>query len=123
MEKDISIDLLEQETLLEIGNIIVGACVGEIANILKDMVRFSPPEFFVQSGAQIAKSSLFEDNQFVLSFKTKFKLEEQDGFTPKMVEDRLPRMHWINLTGGELVYSKYGHRIRCGCSIFWHKES
>jgi len=29
------------------------------------------------------------------------QLEEQDGFTPKMLEDRLPRMHWINLSGGE----------------------
>lgn len=29
------------------------------------------------------------------------KLEEQKGFTPKMLEDRLPRMHWINLTGGQ----------------------
>ena len=80
LEKDVSIDLLEQETLLEIGNIIVGACVGEIANILKDMVRFSPPEFFVQSSIQIAESSLFKDNQFVLSFKTRFQLEEQDVF-------------------------------------------
>ncbi len=29
------------------------------------------------------------------------ELEEQDGFTPRMIEDRLPRMHWINLTGGQ----------------------
>ena len=80
LEEDINIALLEKETLLEIGNIIVGACVSEIANILNDTVRFSPPEFFVQSSLQIAESSLFNDNQFVLSFKTKFKLEEEDVF-------------------------------------------
>ena len=28
-------------------------------------------------------------------------LEEQKGFTPKMIGDHMPRMHWINLTGGQ----------------------
>lgn len=35
------------------------------------------------------------------------KLDEQNGFTSKMLEDRLPRMHWINLTGGE--YNRIDH--------------
>jgi hypothetical protein len=29
------------------------------------------------------------------------ELEERDGFTPTMIEQRLPRIHWINLTGGQ----------------------
>ncbi|MBN1290253.1 MAG: polysaccharide lyase 6 family protein [Candidatus Latescibacteria bacterium] len=35
------------------------------------------------------------------------QLEEQKGFTPKMIEDRLPRMHWINLSGGK--YNRIDH--------------
>ena len=37
------IDVLERETLVEVGNIIISACVGEIAEILKTSVTYSPP--------------------------------------------------------------------------------
>ncbi|MFC1608315.1 polysaccharide lyase 6 family protein [Candidatus Latescibacterota bacterium] len=36
-----------------------------------------------------------------------FKLEEQEGFTEKMLLDRLPRMHWLNLSGGQ--YNRVDH--------------
>lgn len=29
------------------------------------------------------------------------RLEEQNGFTQEMIEKRLPRMHWVNFTGGK----------------------
>ncbi len=35
------------------------------------------------------------------------ELEEKKGFTPEQVEKRLPRMHWVNITGGE--YNRFDH--------------
>jgi len=39
------IDILEKETLVEVGNIIIGACVGKIAEMLGDVVTYAPPVF------------------------------------------------------------------------------
>ncbi|MBN1382149.1 MAG: chemotaxis protein CheC [Deltaproteobacteria bacterium] len=37
------IQILEKETLMELGNILVGACVGKVADLLGDIVSYSPP--------------------------------------------------------------------------------
>lgn len=36
--------VLELESLLEVGNILIGACVGKLAELLEDEVVYSPPE-------------------------------------------------------------------------------
>jgi chemotaxis protein CheC len=38
-----SFDILERETLIEIGNILIGACVGKVSELLGDTVTYSPP--------------------------------------------------------------------------------
>ena len=43
------IDVLEKETLVEVGNIIIGACVGKIAEMLGDVVSYAPPRFFLRT--------------------------------------------------------------------------
>ena len=40
------LDVLQQETLIEIGNIIIGACVGSFAELLKGSVSYFPPQAF-----------------------------------------------------------------------------
>ncbi|MBI4687895.1 MAG: chemotaxis protein CheC [Nitrospirae bacterium] len=37
------IDILETETLMEAGNILISACVGKFAEMLKDVVTYAPP--------------------------------------------------------------------------------
>ena len=41
------IRVLEKETLMEVGNILVGACVGKVAELLGDFVSYSPPRVIV----------------------------------------------------------------------------
>ena len=41
--RDEPIDELAKGTLMEVGNIVVGACVGKIAEILNDVMAYSPP--------------------------------------------------------------------------------
>lgn len=41
------IRILEKETLMEVGNILVGACVGKVAELLGDVVSYLPPRVIV----------------------------------------------------------------------------
>ncbi|HOX33239.1 MAG TPA: chemotaxis protein CheC [Spirochaetales bacterium] len=72
---------LERETVVEIGNIIIGACVGKIAEILKDQVAFQAPRFIE---APVDRSSLERRlagaKDLALVFKTVFHFERQDVF-------------------------------------------
>ncbi len=75
--------LLEKETLLEVGNILIGACVGKVAELLGDMVSFSPPRLnphvVINNLAQEAVSQQLDgaDKTAVL-MKTVFHLEDKD---------------------------------------------
>lgn len=73
------IDILEKETLVEIGNIIIGACVGKIAEMLGDVVGYAPPRFY--SHDQIHETLdeiLNQDSAFAILFKTVFNFEHQN---------------------------------------------
>lgn len=74
--QDYDLALLQRETLLEVGNIIIGACVGKIAEMLGDSVSYAPPRFFSH---EMIYNSLEEglqgDSSFALLFKTVFAFE------------------------------------------------
>ena len=42
------INELEKETFLEIGNILIGACIGKIAELLGDVITYSPPRVVIE---------------------------------------------------------------------------
>ncbi|MCF8069729.1 MAG: chemotaxis protein CheC [Desulfobacterales bacterium] len=72
------IESLEKEVLLEIGNILVGACVGKIAGLLNTNVTYSPP---VASQSESKDFSTlvepFNFNQTAIIMKTVFEFENQ----------------------------------------------
>lgn len=73
------VDILERETLLEVGNIIIGACVGKFAELLKDVVTYAPPKVVIE---QISKDAI-SDNKFdpdssAIILKTDFRFEKGD---------------------------------------------
>lgn len=71
------IDLLERETLVEIGNIIIGACVGKIAEMLGDVVTYAPPRFFSQDQIHdTLEGVLNSSDSFAILFKTVFDFEQ-----------------------------------------------
>ncbi len=77
--KDSGCDMavLEKETLIEISNIIMGACISKIAELLGDVVTYSPPRYFAQD--QIHKTleeSFAEKDSFAIYFKTVFHFQE-----------------------------------------------
>jgi chemotaxis protein CheC len=74
------VDVLEKETLIEISNIIMGACISKIAELLQDVVSYSPPRYYSQDQIHTALESAFADNEsFAIFFKTMFHFKEFDA--------------------------------------------
>lgn len=93
--------LLEKETLLEVGNILIGACVSKVAELLDDDdVSFSPPRLIPQvvvdnlSGPAIS-SKLDDPDKMAILMKTVFHLQEKDvkGFLFMIASD--DSMKWL----------------------------
>lgn len=70
------VDVLEKEGLIEVSNIVIGACISKIAELLQDVVTYSPPRFFVNDQIHTSLSTGFEiHSSFAIFFKTVFHLE------------------------------------------------
>jgi chemotaxis protein CheC len=78
-----SMDALEQETLMEVGNILIGACVGKLAELLGDMVTYSPPRVIIDKiPADAIPANAFDANSSAIVLKTLFCFNERnvEGF-------------------------------------------
>lgn len=98
------IDLLEKETLVEIGNIIIGACVGKIAEMLGDVVTYAPPRFFAQDQIHetlegVVKSS----DSFAILFKTVFNFEQHNISGYLFLVSQYSIMPWLKQAIAEFL--------------------
>jgi chemotaxis protein CheC len=74
-----SSDILEKETLMEVGNILIGACVGKVAELLKDMVTYSPPRVIIEDQPNVSMpKTLFDPSNSAIILKTVFCFNERD---------------------------------------------
>ena len=74
-----AMDSLEKETLMEVGNILVGACVGKLAELLGDVVTYSPPRVITDQTPDDAIShNMFDENASAIVLKTIFRFNERD---------------------------------------------
>jgi len=74
-----SIDLLEKETLMEVGNILIGACVGKMSELLDDVVTYSPPKVVIENQPhEIIPNNLFNPEYTAIVMKTLFRFDERD---------------------------------------------
>ncbi|MFH2043765.1 MAG: chemotaxis protein CheC [Pseudomonadota bacterium] len=65
--------MLEEDLLLEVGNILIGACVGKIAELLGDVVNYSPPRIITGNLADRALSDDMSDpRNIVIILRTIF---------------------------------------------------
>jgi chemotaxis protein CheC len=73
------IEALELETLMEVGNILVGACVSKVAELLGDVVIYAPPRVIVENLAQDAISKdLFDPDKLAIILQTVFQFDGED---------------------------------------------
>lgn len=74
------VDILEKETLIEISNIIMGACISKIADLLNDVVGYSPPRYYTQNQIHTTLENSFSNkDDFAIFFKTMFHFKEFDA--------------------------------------------
>lgn len=92
--------LMEKETLLEVGNILIGACVGKIAQLLDDIVSFSPPRLIPKIiinnlSSETVTPKLDDPGKFAVLMKTVFHLEDKDisGFLFLIANEE--SMEWL----------------------------
>jgi chemotaxis protein CheC len=79
-ETDVDVDMLQKESLIEISNIIMGACISKIAQLLGDVVSYSPPRYYSQEQIHTTLKNAFPDNNsFAIFFKTVFQFLEFDA--------------------------------------------
>jgi len=84
LEKDSSLEsdpiaTLEREVLMEVGNILIGACIGKLSELLKDNVTYSPPQIILynQPPETIPENYLSYNNSAIL-LKTVFGFKTGD---------------------------------------------
>ncbi len=73
------IDVLEKESLMEVGNILIGACVGKIAEMLNDIVTYTPPKVIIETQPldSFFNFQVEEDSSIIL-LRTAFKFKSTD---------------------------------------------
>ncbi|ADD68753.1 CheC, inhibitor of MCP methylation [Denitrovibrio acetiphilus DSM 12809] len=79
---DIVMDV-EREVLSEVGNILIGACVSKIFDLLQTSVVYAPPVTMIgHSFEEQFFKGRFSDNDFAIMLKTNFCLSEKkiEGF-------------------------------------------
>jgi chemotaxis protein CheC len=74
-----SSDILENETLIEVGNILIGACVGKVAELLSDVVTYSPPRIIFENHPNVSMpKTLFDSSNSAIILKTVFSFNERN---------------------------------------------
>jgi chemotaxis protein CheC len=70
---------LEKEIIMEIGNILIGACVGKISELLNTVVVYSPPKAILEKSMEFDSFiDSFGPLQTVIAMKTVFKFLQKD---------------------------------------------
>ena len=76
--EDVSV-VLEKETLLELGNILIGASVSKVAELLDDVVSYRPPRIIVESKpGDIVDWDLAEPEGPAILMRTVFSFDKRD---------------------------------------------
>lgn len=71
------VEILERESLMEVGNILIGACVGKLTEVLKDVVTYTPPMVVVEKEyAEAITENRYDPNSTAIVLKTDFRFEE-----------------------------------------------
>lgn len=96
-------EVLEQGAILEVGNILTGACIGKIAELLDTVVTYTPPQ--VRLGTDLSED--FDDlerrSEVAIILKTYFHFTEEgvDGYI--FVATREESLRWLKESIADFV--------------------
>jgi chemotaxis protein CheC len=90
------LDELEKGTLMEVGNILIGACVGKIAELLNDGLVYSPP---LARTCQVAENMLpktvTDTYDLTIALKTSFSFETKNVVGFLFVMTSMESVGWL----------------------------
>ena len=90
------IDAMEKETLVEVGNILLGACVGKLAELLGDIVTYSPPVAMIgQKPADSISNNTFNPNCTAIILETVFRFENENVSGNFFISTSNESIHWL----------------------------
>jgi len=98
------IDELEKAALMEIGNILIGACIGKIADILNDVMTYSPPLVLLEKHAGaivLHKLTALHDHAIVL--RTIFNFEKREVSGQLMLLFSQESIRWLKKALNEFM--------------------
>jgi len=99
-----SMEILEKETLMEVGNILIGACVGKITELLGDVVTYSPPTVLVENKPHdILPERLFDPEYTAIVMKTVFRFDERNVSGFLFLVTTQDSMEWIKQSLAEFL--------------------
>jgi len=91
-------DVLEKEALIEISNIIMGACISKIADLLSDVVSYTPPRYYAQEQIQrILEESFALGNSFAIFFKTVFHFNDFEASGFLFLISNYETLEWLKM--------------------------
>ena len=106
LNEDYDVEVLEQETLIEIGNIIIGACVGKIAEMLGDVVSYAPPRFCSQEHIHGTLADVLNTpDSFAILFKTVFNFDQHNINGYLFLVSHYSIIPWLKLAIGQFLDS------------------
>ncbi|MBU4236601.1 MAG: chemotaxis protein CheC [Proteobacteria bacterium] len=77
--EDVSMAALEKESILEVSNILIGACVGKVVELLDDEVSFSPPRIIIEDHPRNAiPCEIFEPDSLATVMRTVFQFSDRN---------------------------------------------
>ena len=78
-QPDMQNEAFEQEALLEIGNLVIGASLGQFAELLHTRVAFKPPQVFTEPlGSGRFQREIKEHEGAVLMVQTNFQVADRE---------------------------------------------
>jgi len=71
---------MEKETFMEVGNILIGACIGKIAELLGDVTTYSPPRVVVEKSLRnIVYTDFMDDpDSLAIVLRTVFEFNDKN---------------------------------------------
>jgi chemotaxis protein CheC len=99
-------ELLERETLMEVGNIIMGACVGKLSELLRCVVSYSPPGLMVHDATRAGvRLGAFDPACSVIVLQTLFCFGDQGagGHVLLVISDE--SFQWLKAALADFVAS------------------
>lgn len=98
---------IEEEALLEIGNIILNACFGTVSNLLQLDVEISIPELKQGKAEQLVPFANAQQWALLLEIKFELKTQAVSGFLSFMMDH--PSLHQITTATKSYLNQHLGH--------------